>query len=76
MITSKLQEVEFALLQQRNKYEKVIDEIIDIISRDQYDEIEKYEQIVEFIEEFVSVEPTTADEFNKGDDIEYNYDKK
>tara|TARA_R100000995_G_C3455044_1_gene110100 strand:- start:171 stop:398 length:228 start_codon:yes stop_codon:yes gene_type:complete len=75
MITSKLQEVEFALLQQRNKYEKVIDEIIDIISRDQYDEIEKYEQIVEFIEEFVSVEPTTADEFNKGDDIEYNYDK-
>ena len=72
MITSKLQEAEF----ERDKYEKAIDQIIDIISWDQYDEIEKYEQIVEFIDEFVSGEPTTADEFNKGDDVEYNYDKE
>jgi hypothetical protein len=72
MITSKLQEAEL----ERDKYEKAIDQIIDIISWDQYDEIEKYEQIVEFIDEFVSGETTTADEFNKGDDVEYNYDKQ
>jgi len=74
MITSKLQEAEF----ERDRYKDAINKIIDIMSWDDYDveTIEgKYYQLGEFIEEFISYEPTTADEFNKGDDVEYSYDK-
>jgi len=70
MITSKLQEAEF----ERDRYKDAINKIIDIMSWDIEIE-EKYYQLGEFIEEFISYEPTTADEFNKGDDVEYSYDK-
>ena len=55
------------------------------MSWDDYDIEEKYWQIYEYVNSIIhgshnrypetDGEPTTADEFNKGDDVEYNYDK-
>ena len=81
MITSKLQEAEL----EKDKYKNAINKVADIMSWDDYDIEEKYWQIYEYVNSIIhgshnrypetDGEPITADEFNKGDDVEYNYDK-
>ena len=69
IVTSRVQELQM----EKDWYIDALDTIEDILSQDSSLE-RKIKQIEDVLSSALNGEPTTADPYNRGDDIEYSYE--